>query len=309
MKIIIVGAGGVGGYFGARLIEAGLDVTLIARGRHLEAIKEKGLKLISIDGNYTAGSVRATNDINEIESPDLIILAVKSWQIIEVAKQIKPILTDSTIVLPILNGVDNVEKLRTVLNKKQVIAGFCKLYSKVEDYGIINHFAYAPEIFFGEIDNKKSKRIIQLKKIFDKAKFNTIIPDDIHSEIWKKFLFITTISGLGALTRVSIGAMVKNSGTRNLLERTAEEVYAVAKGKNIFLPENIVRSAMAFIVKQSYESTASMQRDIMEGKPSELESFNGYIVREGKLAGIETPVNNFTYYCLLPQENKARKLN
>jgi 2-dehydropantoate 2-reductase len=307
MKIIIVGTGGVGGYFGARLAEAGLDVTFIARGKHLDKIQKNGLVLKSIDGDYTVFPVKAINNINEVKNPDLIILAVKSWQVIEVAQQIKHILNKDTLVLPLQNGIDNVEKLITVLDKKHVLAGFCKIYSKVENYGIINHFAYEPELFFGELDNQKSERILRLKEMFDKATFKTIIPEDIHAEIWKKFLFISTVSGLGALTRVSIGAMVENIETRNLLQKTTEEIFKIAKAKNINLPENMVVTMMDFIDKQSYESTASTQRDIMEGRPSELENFNGYIVKQGKLLGIKTPVNSFIYNCLLPQEKQARK--
>ena len=308
MKIIVLGAGGVGGYFGARLAEAGLDVTFIARGKHLEKIKKKGLELKSIDGNYTVFPANVTNNIREIENPDLIILAVKSWQVTEVAKQILPILTKNTMILPLQNGVDNVEKLATIIDKNQILAGFCKIYSKVEDFGVIDHFAYSPEVFFGELDNQKSERIKHLKKVFDKASFKTIIPKDIHAEIWKKFLFICTVSGLGGLTRVTIGALVENVGTRNLLQKTAEEIVEISQAKNINLPNDIVTTIMSFIDKQSYDSTASTQRDIMEGRPSELENFNGYIVKQGELLGIKTPVNSFIYHCLLPQELNARKL-
>jgi len=306
MNIVIVGAGGIGGYFGARLAEAGLDVTFIARGKHLEKIKQKGLELKSIDGNYTVFPAKATDNIIEIENPDLIILAVKSWQVKEVAQQIKPVLTKNTIILPLQNGVDNIEKLATIIDKNQILAGFCKIYSKIEDFGVIDHFAYTPELFFGELDNQNSERIKHLKKVFDKASFKTIIPKDIHSEIWKKFLFICTVSGLGALTRVTIGAMVENVETRNLLQKTTEEIVAISQAENIDLPCDIVATMMNFIDKQAYGSTASTQRDIMEGRPSELENFNGYIVKQGKLLGIDTPVNSFTYYCLLPQEKKAR---
>jgi len=308
MKIIVVGAGGVGGYFGARLAEAGLDVTFIARGKHLEKIKEKGLELKSIDGNYTVFPAKATDNISEIENPNLIILAVKSWQVAEVAQQIKPVLTKDTMILPLQNGVDTIEKLSAIIDENQILAGFCKIYSKVEDYGVIDHFSYTPELFFGELNNQKSERVNHLKKVFDKASFKTIIPNDIHAEIWKKFLFICTVSGLGGLTRVTIGAMVENIETRNIMQRTAEEIVAISQAKNINLPNDIVTTIMNFIDKQSYGSTASTQRDIMEGRPSELQNFNGYIVKQGKLLGINTPVNSFIYHCLLPQELNARKL-
>lgn len=205
------------------------------------------------------------------------------------------------------NGVDNVERLFTIIDKKHLLAGFCKLYSKVEDYGVIYHFAYAPELFLGEIDNQKSRRVLRIKKVFDKATFTTYIPNDIHAEIWKKFLFICTVSGLGALTRVSIGEMVNNKETKKLLQKTLEEIVAIAMVKNISLPENIVSTMMHFIEKQPFDSTASTQRDIMEGRPSELENFNGYVVKQGKKLGVKTPVNDFIYHCLVPQEQQARK--
>lgn len=308
MKILIYGTGGVGGYFGARLAEAGNDITFIARGKHLEIIQKKGLKLKSIDGNFTIFPVKANNSVSDLDNNfDLIILGVKSWQITEVAKTIKPVLAENTMILPLQNGVDIVEKLLSVIDKKHILAGFCKIYSKVENYGIIEHFAHPPELLLGELDNKITPRLTIIKNAFDKAKFKTTIPDDIHAEIWKKFMFICTISGLGALTRVSIGEMVENKETRILLKKTAKEIHKIAIAKSIDLPNNIVESIMNFIDNQSYESTASMQRDIMNGRPSELENFYGYIVKQGVKFGIKTPVNKFVYGCLLPQENKARK--
>lgn len=309
MKILIYGTGGVGGYFGARLAEAGNDVTFIARGKHLETIQKKGLKLKSIDGNFTVFPVKVINTHTSLDKDfDLIILGVKSWQIEEVAKTIKPVLAEKTMILPLQNGVDNVEKLLSVIDKKHILAGFCKIYSKVKNYGIIEHFAHPPELLLGELDNQKSERILVIKSSFEKAKFKTIIPDDIHTEIWKKFMFICTVSGLGALTRVSIGGMVENKETRILLKKTIEEIFTIATAKKIHLPNNIVESVMNFIDNQPYESTASMQRDIMDGRPSELENFNGYIVKQGIKFGIKTPVNKFVYDCLLPQESNARNI-
>ena len=307
MKILIYGTGAVGGYFGARLAEAGNDVTFIARGKHLEAIQKNGLQIKSIDGDFTVNPAKATDTIQALNPDfDLIILGVKSWQVLDTAKAIKPILKESTLVLPLQNGVNNVDKLLSVIDKKHIIAGFCKIYAKIEGYGIINHFFYPPEISFGEIDNKKTNRILELQSIFEKAKFKTVIPEDIISDIWKKFMFICAVSGLGALTRVSIGAMVKNEETLNLLKKTVEEIYAIALANEVSLPEGMDKMMMGFIINQPYDSTASTQRDIMEGRPSELENFNGYIVKQGNKHGIGTPANEFVYNCLLPQERIAR---
>jgi len=307
MKILIYGTGAVGGYFGARLAEAGNDVTFIARGKHLEAIKKNGLQLKSIDGDFTINPCNATDDISLLSTDfDLIILGVKSWQISDAAEAIKPILNDNTLILPIQNGVNNVDKLLSVIDQKNVIAGFCKIYAKVDGFGIINHFFFPPEINFGEVDNQKTTRILALKSAFEKAKFKTTISEDVIADIWKKFMFICTVSGLGALTRVSIGAMVANEETKNLLQKTVEEIYKIALAKEVKLPVGMDKMMMGFITNQPYKSTASTQRDIMEGRPSELENFNGYIVEQGLEFGVKTPVNKFVYECLLPQERIAR---
>ena len=307
MNIVVIGAGAVGGYFGGKLTQAGFDVTFIARGKTLEAIKNKGLQIKSINGDFVIHP-KVINNINDIKSPDLIILGVKSWQVIDIAKQIKPILTKKTMVLPLQNGADNAEKLLSVLNKESVLAGFCKIVSKVETPGIINHFAFEPEIVFGEYDNKITERIKNIKTVLDKAKINNTIPGDIHLDIWKKFLFIVTVSGIGALTRSVFGVMREDEGVRQIMYQTANEIVAIANAKGINLTNNDVETVLKVVDNLDYNTTASMQRDIMEGRPSELENFNGYIVKMGKDLHITTPANSFTYHCLLPMEKKARKL-
>ncbi|MDU8884942.1 2-dehydropantoate 2-reductase [Yeosuana sp. MJ-SS3] len=306
MNIVVFGTGGVGGYFGGKLAKAGFDVTFIARGKHLEAIKNKGLQVKSNYGYFTVNP-KVTDDVSQIKNPDLIILGVKSWQVIDVAKQIKPILHENTIVLPLQNGADNADKLRSVLDTKHVLAGLCKIVSKVESYGVINHFAFNPEIVFGEYDNSKTERVKNIKTIFDKAGFNNTISDNIHLDIWKKFLFIATVSGIGAMTRVVFGEFREDEDIRQMLYQTAKEIVAIANAKGIALENSDVEMVMGVIDNLDYHTTASMQRDIMESKPSELENFNGYISRMGNELHISTPINSFTYHCLLPQEKKARK--
>ena len=306
MNIVVFGAGGVGGYFGGKLAKAGFDVTFIARGKHLEVIKNKGLQVKSIYEDFTV-KPKVTDDISQIKNPDLIILGVKSWQVIDVAKQIKPILHENTMVLPLQNGADNADKLRSVLDTKHVLAGLCKIVSKVESAGVLNHFAFDPEIVFGEYNNLKTERVKNIKAIFDKAGFNNTISEDIHLDIWKKFLFIATVSGIGAMTRVVFGEFREDDDIRQMLYQTANEIVAIANAKGIALENSHVEMVMGVIDNLDYHTTASMQRDIMEGKPSELENFNGYISRMGKELHISTPINSFTYHCLLPQEKKARK--
>lgn len=305
MKIIIYGTGGVGGYFGAKLAQAGNDVTFIARGKHLLAIKKNGLQIKSIEGNFTVFPT-VTDNISSVKNPDLIIIGVKSWQIPNIVKKIETIITKDTMVLPLQNGADNSDKLVATLHRNNVLAGLCRIVSKVEDYGVINHFAFTPEIVFGEYNNTVSNRIKKLKKIFDNAGFASRISKDIHLDIWRKFLFITTISGVASITRAVFGAWKNDQVLQKIMLATANEIVQIANAKGINLTNKDVEITLKSFQKSNYNTTASMQRDIMEGKPSELHNFNGYIVEQGKQLGIPTPTNNFIYHSLLPQENKAR---
>ncbi|MBT8260486.1 MAG: 2-dehydropantoate 2-reductase, partial [Bacteroidia bacterium] len=306
MNIVVIGAGGVGGFFGGKLAKAGFDVTFVVRGANKKTIDANGLQIKSIDGDFKIYP-KTIESVFEIDQVDLILLAVKSWQIEAIAKQSKSVISENTMVLPLQNGADNADRLRAILPKRNVLAGLCKIVSKIESPGVISHFEYEPQIIFGEYDNSKTKRMQQLKTVFDKAGFKSIHAENIQLEIWKKFLFIASVSGLGAITRSVFGVMRANENLRELLYQTAQEIKAIANAKQIPLDEKHIEGAIAIVDRMNYNTTASMQRDIMEGKPSELQNFNGYIVEQGKLLGISTPVNAFTFYCLLPQERKARK--
>jgi len=306
MHIVIIGVGGVGGYFGGKISDSGQKVSLIARGKHLQAIQKNGLHIKSIDGDFVANPFKATDSIDDVEKADLVLICTKSWQVIEAAKLIKPILHKDTIVIPLQNGADNAEKILSVLDHKNVLGGLCKIYSKIEAPGIVSHFGHQPEIVFGELDRSETSRLHLVKKVFDDAGLSSVISQDINADIWKKFMFIATVSGIGALSRATIGEMYHNARLNEILKQTAQEMYKIAIAKQVNLPESIVENIMHFIGKQPYDSTASTQRDIMEGRPSELENFNGFIVKEGERLGILTPVNTFIYSCLQPAEAKAR---
>jgi 2-dehydropantoate 2-reductase len=308
MNIVVFGAGGVGGYFGGKLAQAGNDVTFIARGKHLQAIKSNGLLIKSIQGDFKVHP-KVTDDVTKIKNPDLVILGVKSWQVEDVAVQLKPIISENTLVLPLQNGADNADRLRAILPHKNVLAGLCKIVSRVESPGIIDHFAFDPEIVFGEYDNENSKRVQNLSMLFDNAGIKNKVSADIHLDIWKKFLFIATVSGIGALTRVEFGAMRDDEHIRQIMYQTANEIVAVANAKGITLTNDDIEMILKIVDNLNAKTTASMQRDIMDGRPSELDNFNGYIVRQGKELHITTPANSFTYHCLWPQEKKARGLS
>ncbi|MCK0179624.1 2-dehydropantoate 2-reductase [Flavobacteriaceae bacterium S0862] len=308
MNIVVVGAGGVGGYFGGKLAHAGFDVTFIARGKTLQAIKLSGLKVKSVNGDFVVHP-KTIEDIKELINPDLVILGVKSWQIEPIAKELKEVISKKTMVLPLQNGADNADRLRNILPHENVLAGLCKIVSKIEAPGVINHFAFEPKIVFGEFDSKLTSRVKKVKSVFDKAGFKSTISENIQLDIWEKFLFITTISGIGAITRVVYGEIRKDDYLRQIMYQTANEIVAIANAKGVALTNSDIEMTLKIIDGFNHGTTASMQRDFMAGRPSELENFNGYIVKQGKELHVLTPANSFIYHCLLPQERKARGLS
>lgn len=307
MKILIYGTGGVGGYFGGKLAKARNEVSFLARGKHLEALQNKGLQVKSFLGDFTVSPVIASQDLSCFETPDLVILCVKSWQLEESAKNLSSFISSKTVLLPLQNGADNYDKLARVLPEKQVLAGLCKIVSYVESPGTILHPSFIPQIVFGEMDNQQTERVLQIRELFSQAGIESIIPENIQLEIWRKFLFICTVSGIGALTRMPVGVNRSNREVRNIMLQTAHEIMAVAHKKNIPLGDSDLDNVFHAIDSQTPETTASMQRDIMNGKPSELDNFNGYIISEGNRLGVETPVNAFIYNCLKPMETFARR--
>ena len=295
----------MGGYFGGKLALAGYPTTFIARGKTLQEIKQNGLQVKSILGDFHVYP-RATDNYEAVKEADLILLCVKSWQIDAIAREIKPLLPSKATVLPLQNGADNADRLSSILPPDRVIAGLCRIVSKIESPGVIDHFGYEPEIVFGEVNNKPSLRLESIKVAFDKAGFKNRSSNTIQRDIWLKFLFIASISAMGALTRSVLGVMREDDFLRKKLIETASEIVSVGSSLGIDIHEKDIESCFEIIDRIDYDTTMSLQRDMMEGKPSELDNFNGYIVRQGDRLGIETPVNDFIYYSLRPMEEKVR---
>lgn len=307
MKIGIIGTGGVGGYFGGKLAQAGNEVIFIARGTHLVAMKQNGLQVKSIKGDFTIQPVYATDRLEELRGVDLILFGVKAWQIKEIAKQLKEVIDEKTILLPLQNGVLSSEELQAILPENHVLGGLCRIISKIESPGVIVHVAVNPTITFGELTNEVTETVLQLKQTFDDAGIEAFLAKDIQAERWKKYISIC-VSGLLAITQTNYGELRTIPETRQLMIQLITEVYNVSQGAHINLPANFVEKTLAITDSLPPESNSSMARDIWEGKPSELEYQNGTVVRLGKQYGVETPVNQFVYSCLLPMEMKAKKM-
>ena len=306
MKIAVIGAGGVGGYFGGRLAMANFDVTFLARGEHLREIRLNGLRVKSVNGDFVVENAQATDSIREIGFADIIILAVKAWQIPEISRELGSIIKKDTIVLPLQNGVVTAEELAENIPPANIIGGLCKIISKVESPGVINHFALDPVVIFGEFDSRRSERAEQLKSIFDRAGVNSLISYDITAELWKKFIAIC-VSGLLAVTKTNYGELRELKETRQLMTELIREIYALSQRLKINIEPEFPDKLISLIDTYPRETTSSLTRDVWDGRPSEIEYQNGTVVRLGEKYGVATPVNRFVYNCILPMEIKARK--
>jgi len=305
MRIAVIGAGGVGGYFGGKLCQAGNEVVFLTRGKALENIRDRGLVVKSYMGDFTVYP-EVSDKTDCIASAELVLICTKSWQIDEIARSIKPYLKENAIVLPLQNGADNAERLQNILPAESVLGGLCKIVSKIESPGVIDHFTFVPEIVFGELNGEMTARAHSVKELFDKAGFKNKLSENIQRDIWMKFLFITSISAMGALTRSVLGVMREDPFIRMKIRETAGEIVRVGQALDIDIFEEDIERILEMIDQGEYDTTMSLQRDMMEERPSELENFNGFVVNKGDELGIDTPVNDFIYHTLLPMEKSAR---
>ena len=301
MKVAIIGAGAVGGYFGAKLVLAGYDVGFLARGQQLQAIKASGIQVKSILGDFKVAYVNVSDSIQELGSSDLIILAVKAWQIAEIREQLMGIIHQDTSVLLLQNGVLAAEELSKTVDVKNIVGGVCRIISKIESPGVINHFGATPSIVFGELDGGSSARMESLKTLFDQAEINSRVSDNINYDIWKKFGFIC-VGGLLAAARCTVGELRVTEATRALISELVTEIVLLASKKGIDMGNNYVEQTLSLIDSLPAETTFSMARDIWDGRPSELDYLNGAVVKLGVQQAVDTPINRFIYSTLLPTQ-------
>ena len=306
MKIAVFGTGGVGGYFGGRVAKAGEDVTFIARGEHLRAIKDRGLIVESNLGNFVVFPAKATDDVSEVGEVDLVIVGVKAWQVSDAARTMKPLVGAGTTVLPLQNGVDAVPQLIQELGPDKVIGGLCRIVSFVVAPGHIKHAGFTPSIVIGETDNRKTDRVMGIEQMFKRAGVEITVAPDIQAALWAKFLFIASFSGVGAIADAPAGVLRSDPNWRKQILDAMEEIYSLALARGINLPSNSIDTAMAAVNALPEDATSSMQRDIAAGRPSELESQNGAVVRLARESGVQVPTHALIYETLKPLEQKAR---
>ena len=307
MKFAIFGTGGVGGYFGGRLAQAGEDVTFIARGNHLSVIQQTGLSVDSIRGDFEVNPVKATDLTQSVGAVDVVILAIKGWQLDDAILQMKPLIGQFTVIIPLLNGIEHMEALVNAFGREHVLGGVCRISAFIAEAGRIKHVGIDPFIAFGELNREMSERVSKLYDVFKNISGVTVeASGNIELAMWEKYLLISAFSGVGAVTRSPVGMFRSIPETRAMFRRALEEVVLVANSRGVGLTEKSVQAVMDRIDQTQPDTMASMQKDILAGRPSELESQTGALVRMARAATVSVPTHEFIYASLLPMEKKAR---
>ena len=300
MKIAILGTGGVGGYFGALLARAGHEVTFIARGPHLLAIKKNGLSIKSPHGDFVIRPASVTDSPKDVGVVDYVIVAVKHYQLPGAISGIPPLIDQGTTIVPLLNGIDAHEHIIQVVGPQPVIGGYCTLVSMIEAPGIIRHETQLHRVEIGELNGVKTERVENLVQAWKSSGVEAIHAEDILAAMWTKFLLISSFGGISSLCRANLGEIMETPQTRELFAQAMEEVTQLAVKQGIALAADIVQSTMSFVEGVEPSVTSSMQRDVAAGRPFELEAFSGTIVRLARQHGVQTPIHDTIYALLLP---------
>ena len=298
MKIVIIGSGGVGGYFGARLAASGEDVTFVARGAHLEALKNDGIKVLSALGDLHLPKVTVTSDTRSIGTADVVMIAVKLWATEEAAQAAKPVIGPNTVAVSFQNGVVAVDTLLPVLGREHVMGGVANIAALIEAPGVIRHNGNMATLFFGELDGNPSARSKALHDACIKAGIKAELVGDIHKAIWEKYVRLVTMSAMTALTRMPIGPIRSDPDARALLQMVMEEVIAIGRARGARLEPDIVPGQMKIIDGYPPGMVASMCGDLRRGNRLELPWLSGLVAKSGQELGIPTPANQFVYAAL-----------
>ncbi|MEL7368974.1 MAG: 2-dehydropantoate 2-reductase [Myxococcota bacterium] len=311
MKVAVVGAGGVGGYFGARLQASGVEVGFLARGAHLEAIRTDGLRITSPLGDVHLQNVMASDRPEDLGAFDVVLVAVKTWQLDAVLDAVAALTAEEGVVVPLLNGVEAADRIATRVGEDRVLGGTCKILSQVASPGHVAHLGSTPWVSFGErgsVPAAPSARADALHRLFRSAEVAARVADDIEAVVWDKLLFVASLGAVGAASRAPVGVVRTVPRTRALLRAAMGEVEQVAESCGVRLSSDAVDRAMRFVDGLPEAATSSLQRDIIEGRQSELEAWSGAVVRLAEASDIAVPVHAHLYASLLPQALKAQRL-
>ncbi|QWZ07345.1 2-dehydropantoate 2-reductase [Nocardioides panacis] len=306
VKVTVVGAGGVGGYFGGRLVQSGVDVTFVARGAHLEALKAGGLHVRSIRGDFEV-PVRATEDPAAGGVADYVLVTVKSYDTDRVASMLRPVLGDRSAVVSLQNGVDNEERLAAALGNHRVVGGAAYIFATLAEPGVVDHTGGPASLVVGEWSGGGSQRVASLVETFRAADVTADESPDIRAALWSKFAFICAQAGVTAAVRLPIGEIRSQPAGRALFRDLAAEVCAVAAAEGVELPADLPDRTLGFADALEPGGTSSLYHDLVHGRRMELDSLLGEVVRRGGLRSVDVPTSRAVYGVLQPWAARAQR--
>jgi 2-dehydropantoate 2-reductase len=306
MRIAVMAAGGVGGYFGARLAQAGHDVAFIARGRHLAAIRERGLVVKSAAGDIRIAKAVASDDPNSLGGFDVVLFAVKLWDTETAAAAMRPLLAGGGFVIPFQNGVESIERIGAVVGAAQVMGGVAYIAATIAEPGIIAHTGQMARLRFGPVRREQEAAAQSFHEACSGAGIDAELVADIHRAVWEKFVFLVAMSGVTSATRQPIGAIRSDADLRACLEDAMREAWAVGRSRAIALADNFIAQQMVFADGLPAEMKSSMLNDLVAGNRLEAPWLSGAVARMAKQAGIAAPVNSTLYAAIKPFCDGAR---
>ena len=310
MRFAVIGTGGVGGYFGAMLSRHGEEVWFVARGPHLAAMQSKGLRVISTEGEFHIPAGRMTDRLTEIGPVDVILFCVKSYDTGSAAQQLSPLLNDGAIVISLQNGVDNEAQIQRTISSGTVYGGVAYIYSTITAPGLVTETGGPKKIVFGPLAQLQTEmpRARNILDVLCSAGINATLTEDVAAALWKKFVFISAVGGLTALTRLTLGEILATDASRTLLADAMWEATAVARALNITIEERYIDTVFETLKKFDNNSRSSLYYDLTHNKPMEIEALSGALVRYGEKLRVPTPIHKTIYAGLLPHHLKHEQM-
>jgi 2-dehydropantoate 2-reductase len=304
MRIVVMGSGGTGGYFGAKLARVGEDVTFVARGAHLAALRADGMRIKSAVEGEWAVRAPAVERLDGLPPADLVLFCVKSFDTEEAAALIRPVVGPATGVLSIQNGVDNEEKLARVLGAGHVLGGAVRVFATIEAPGVIRH-VFGGHLAFGEMDGRETARAQALLAACQKASIPVELVGDVTRTLWDKYVFLTTHAGMTALTRCPAGVLRAIPEVREVYRRIATEIIAVGRAAGVKLDDAMLEQGFKFLDTVAPDAFSSLHHDLLHGKRLELEALHGHVVRLAERHRVPAPTVFAMYAALLPYRDGA----
>ena len=292
MKIAVMGAGGVGGYYGARLAAAGEEVAFIARGAHLAAIRGRGLRVESESGDLHIHAARATEDTAEVGAVDVVLFAVKLWDTEAAGAAVRPLVGPATAVISLQNGVVAEETLADILGRAHVMGGVSVIFSSIVEPGVVRQMGVAPQLIFGELDGARSARAEAFLAACRRARIEARLSTNIEKDLWEKFVYLVALSGLTSLKRSPLGPILEDPESRAMFKAAVAEAVAVARAKGVPLAPEVEEERLAMAESLPGEVRSSMLDDLERGARLELPWLSGAVVRMGRELGVATPVHS-----------------